>query len=326
MSDDQETKDQAPATPGTPGAPGAPAAPTPIISGADIGNTIGLGVLAVLAWILPEGALPGFCRRFGGLNLKTLAGDEAALVGQIRGLLGGREAALAADAIPAAVAAEDLLATMQLLRAYRPGGWSPAIELKGAEHIEAAAGEGVILWVAHFVHGSLIAKMAGHRFGHSVSHLSHVRHGFSSTRYGLAFLNRVRTVAEDRYIEERIQRTDENPTVAMRRLVRKLAKKGMVSITVRDDTLRPETTPFLGGELTFAPGAPDLAHMTKSTLLPVFPVRQADGFALIVDPPISIDREVDRRAATAKALREYAGRLEAQVLKYPDQWLGWFHL
>ena len=298
----------------------------PLISGADIGNTIGLAILGVLAWILPEGALPGFCRRFDGLNLKTLAGDEAALVGQIRALLAGREAALAADAIPAAVAGEDLLATMQLLRAYRPGGWSPEIELQGAEHIEAAAGKGVILWVAHFVHGSLIAKMAGHRFGHSVSHLSHVRHGFSSTRYGMRYLNRVRTVAEDRYIEERIQRTDENPTTAMRRLLRKLAKKGMISITVRDDSLTPEKVPFLGGELTFAPGAPDLAHTTKSVLLPVFPVRQGDRFTLIVDPPISIDREVDRKAATAKALREYAGRLEQYVLKYPDQWLGWFHL
>ena len=302
------------------------AAAPPLISGADIGNTIGLAILGVLAWILPAGALPGFCRRFGGLNLKTLAGDEAALVGQIRALLGDREAALAADAIPAATAAEDLLATMQLLRAYRPGGWSPEIELQGAEHIEAAAGQGVILWVAHFVHGSLIAKMAGHRFGHSVSHLSHVRHGFSSTRYGMRYLNRVRTVAEDRYIEERIQRTDENPTTAMRRLLRKLAKKGMISITVRDDSLTPEKAPFLGGELTFAPGAPDLAHTTKSVLLPVFPVRQGDRFTLIVDPPISIDREVDRKAATAKALREYAGRLEQYVLKFPDQWLGWFHL
>ncbi|MDP6389019.1 MAG: hypothetical protein QF654_03900 [Alphaproteobacteria bacterium] len=302
------------------------ATPTPLISGGDIGNTVGLGVLGVLAWILPAGTLPGFCRRFGGLNLKTLAGDQAALVGQIRALLGGREAALAAGAIPAAVAAEDLLATMQLLRAYRPGGWSPEIELKGAEHIEAAAGHGVILWVAHFVHGSLIAKMAGHRFGHSVSHLSHVRHGFSSTRYGMRYLNKVRTVAEDRYIEERIQRTDENPTVAMRRLLRKLAKKGMISITVRDDSLTPEKSPFLGGELTFAPGAPDLAHTTGSVLLPVFPVRHGDKFTLFVDPPIAIDPDLDRRDSTAQALREYAGRLEAQVLKYPDQWLGWFHL
>ena len=166
-----------------------------------------------------------------------------------------------------------------------------------------------------------------HRAGYAVSHLSHPRHGFSSTRFGMRCLNPVHTRAEDRYLRERVRLSPDAAGAALATLGDRLGGNGVVSISVRGDSRRPAMVLFLGGEIRIAVGAPVLAHKSAAALLPVFPLRTGeDGFTVFVEPALEIDPALDRRVAVADALGRYARLLERYVLDYPGQWLGWFHL
>ncbi len=75
------------------------------------------------------------------------AGDPAAAVETMRRTLGTRDLGVPPKRILAQLSGEQILAILQLLRAYRPGGWNPAIRLTGWQHVEAAQarGRGLIL-------------------------------------------------------------------------------------------------------------------------------------------------------------------------------------
>ena len=181
----------------------------------------------------------------------------------------------------------------------------------------AEEGRGAILWIGHFVHGDLVAKMAFDRAGLAVNHLSHPRHGFSSSRFGMNCLNRVKTAAEDRHLASRVLLDDSRPTAAMKTLRRCLKHNGVVSISVRGADRNSQSVRCLDGEISIARGAARLARATGAALLPVFPVRNGDGgFTVHVEAPLDLEN----------AEAGYAGRLEHHILAYPGQWLGWFHL
>jgi lauroyl/myristoyl acyltransferase len=227
------------------------------------------------------------------------------------------------------MAGEGILAFLQVLRSHRFDRWVPAVRLAGFDRIERAlqAGRGVVLWVAHAFHGHLAAKVAFRKAGLSVSHLSRPTHGFSSSRFGIGYLNRIQTAVEDRYLAERILLPLEGQNAALNLLVRRLRANGVVSITAQRGTGRTVDAPFLGGSLALAPGAPALADMTGATLLPVFAFRDESGVVEVtVEPPIEIRSGAPREAAVAHAVRSYAAVLEPYVLRHPGQWLGWVQL
>ena len=303
--------------------------PVKLIAAGDIANLFGIAVLGAISWILPEQRWLGFCRAVGRFNLPMMTSDTEATLGAIGAALGERDVGATPEAIAEQAAAEELLGTLQLLRDYRPGGWRPETRVEGAEHIDTALaqGHGAILWVGQFVHGKLGAKVALHRAGYAVSHLSHLRHGFSPTRFGRHVLNAVRRRVEDRYLGERVLLSDQGAGPALAVLKRRLAENCVVSITVGAQAARPVTAPFLAGEIDVAPGAPVLAHETCAALLPVFPLREASGLiTAAVGPPIVIDESTDRASAVAKAVHDYATQLESVVSGNPGQWLGWFDL
>ena len=258
-----------------------------------------------------------------------LTSDPASTVRKVGEILGRRRVGRAPESIVKDVAGANIEATLQFLRDYRPGGWKPAIQLVGREHVEAALGRGsgAILWIGNFVFRDLIPKMAFHRAGYAVSHLSHPRHGFSATHFAMRTLNHIRTFRADRYLGERVMISLDGHVGAMRVLHRRLRANGVVSITVGRRALQPATVAFMDGRITVATGALDLARATKAALLPVFPVRNEAGLLTVaVAPALDVPQTLSRRAATEAALRQYAGLLETHVLKYPDQWEGWFAL
>src|SRR5690606_7624849 len=221
--------------------------------------------------------------------------------------------------------------TLQVLRGHRPGAaWNPKIDLAGADHVRAALdrGNGAILWISFFHYYSLISKIATHGAGFEVSHLSHPRHGFSSSRFGVRVLNRLFTAIEDRHLRERVRLSIESPLAAMRALTRRLEANGVVSITAREAASQPAVVPFLAGVMPVATGAPDLAYRTGAALLPVHTVLGENGrFSVVIEPSIvPAERSGDRRAFSEAAARTYAARLETWVRRYPEQWRGWFHL
>ena len=84
--------------------------------------------------------------------------------------------------------------------------WHPDVYLNGEAHLRSAleSGRGVILWVLETSFSTLMAKIALHNSGYRACQLSRPGHGFSSTPFGIRFLNPIWTRVEDRYIAERI--------------------------------------------------------------------------------------------------------------------------
>ena len=303
------------------------ASPVNLVAPADVVIAFALPILTAISWALPE----PWWRRIGAavapLSLRMLTADPASAVRRIGEVLRGQPVAASAETIVEELAGASFEATLQYLRDYRPGGWNPALRLSGREHVEAALGRGsgVILWLADFVFRDVPTKIAFHRAGYAVSHLSHPRHGLSETRLGMRILNRVPAVCGDRYLRERVMLSLDGAVAAMRTLQRRLRENGVVSITAGMRAQHPVAVPLLGREIPLAPGAPDLAHRTKAALLPVFPVRDSAGLITVtVHPPIEVPDNVPRRAASAAAARQFAALLEAQVLEHPGQWLSWF--
>ncbi len=313
------------ATDGTAAEPDSIAA----VSAADAAVAFGLPFLIAMSWGLPERRWRGVARALAPLAVPMLAGNTETLLETIRRTLGGRHPIPAPEAILRELSACRVLAILQLLRCYRPGGWRPALRLDGKQHVEAALakGRGAILWVGNSEFGDLAAKMAFHRAALEVSHLSRAGHGFSDTRLGRRYLNRIHTAVEDRYLRARVSLTSHGAKAALQILAGRLTAGGVVSITAQRFAKRPVAVPFLEGEITLAPGAPVLAHKTGAVLLPAFAYIAEDGaFVVALEAPIEVAGEASASAAVEAAARAYAAHLEPYVLSYPGQWSGGLHL
>ena len=211
---------------------------------------------------------------------------------------------------------------VEILRCYRLDGWKPRIDLRGMEHVTAAlaAGHGAILWVADFESASLIAKMALSNAGLQVSHLSRPQHGFSHSRFGIQFLNPIKTRIEDRFLKERITMRPGGMTGSLRTLRRRLDENALVSITVLHFNGPTATTDFMDGQIELPTGPATLAKAAGAPLLPVFTQRRgASHFKVTIEPPLTV---MDGRD-TSETFHQYAQHLTRYVQENPISWRGW---
>jgi len=304
----------------------------PGFSATDLGVLIGAPFFTLPAWLLPERHWPMLCRALSPMAIGDLTADPAATATQIRATLGKRLPERDARGIIRGMGAEGIYTFFQVLKAYRPDGWAPPVRVRGAEHVAAALerSKGAVLWVAHGFHGHLGAKVALNSAGLRVVHLSTPAHGFSATRFGVRYLNRMQTRIEDRYIAERVllpvdSRDVRSQNVALQTLIKRLRDNRIVTITGQRGTGRTVAGRFMDGTLTLAPGAPTLAHLTGAALLPAFAFRAEDGAVeLTIEPPIAMNGARDQ--AIAGAVQDYATRSEPYVLRHPAQWLSWVQL
>ncbi|HET6159407.1 MAG TPA: lysophospholipid acyltransferase family protein [Dongiaceae bacterium] len=292
---------------------------------ADITTALGLIVLLLPSWLLPEALWAPFslwrilAHIPGRRAIKQTGKSIQAALGDI-------------DQRRAEAIARDLKAAvyelrMEDLRGWRPHGWNPKMVLEGEDHLRyaLAGGRGAILWVAPFVFNSGPVKIVLHQKGYRLSHLSSPQHGYSDSCFGVEYLNRVRCIPEDRHIVQRIVFDRSAPTTAMRRMMRALKANEVVSI-VASSTEGYELVkgPIFGGKLPVAVGAPRLAALTGAPLLPLFTVRDPKhGFRMVIEEPIAIDasRSSDERCIAAAL--EYFRRSEPWVRKFPEQWRAW---
>jgi len=292
----------------------------------DFTTALGLAVLLLPAWILPERWWVAFWRI--GVRLPFLTSRRA-----IRRTAKSIEAALGdvdtprARAIARGIKASVYELRFQDLRSWRPGGWSPKFSFEGEAHLIAAlkAEKGAVLWVSPTVFNSLPTKIALHAKGYTVSHLSSPVHGYSETQFGVARLNRVRCIPEDRYLKERIVFDSGAPTTAMRRMMRALKAGEVISIVAANtEGFEMVEGPVFGGFLPVAVGAPRLAALTGAPLLPTFILRDPElGFRIAIEPPIPLDPKQPADERTVAAATEYLRRSEAWVRRYPEQWRAW---
>ncbi len=302
---------------------------TKVFSGTDAAVLFAIPGLTTISWGVPERYWQKICRRLGPIAIPTITENPQSLLQVIQETLGDRKITQSPEAILTQMAGEQILSRLQLLKDYLPGGWKPKLQLVGREHIDTAieSGHGVILWLGYFVFCDLLPKIAFHRAGLAVHHLSSAHHGFSSTRFGTGYLNPIQTTIEDRYLAERVVLSPENPTKAMLTLAYRLRDNQIISITAHKNAKNPFKVKFLDGYLYLAPGAPLLAQNTKAALLPVLPLRnQAGELTVTVEAPLQISGDISKREVTKHLAQQYAKLLEPYVLKFPGQWLGWNHL
>jgi hypothetical protein len=229
----------------------------------DLGLALKLPGAALIAttvkpahWERAAGMADGVASRLGNSGGRA---DERT----IERYLGASAGVPSARSIRKGLQRNQRLNQLHYVASWCPGGWSPTIDLVGAEHLHAAlaGGRGAVLWVAPLVFAPLVAKRALHEGGFSVHHLSRPNHGFSSTRFGVAVLNPVRTRVEDRYLAERITISKANETTAaVRALADRLATNRIISITMTSLGMRQADVPFLDGRVRVAPGAARLAQ------------------------------------------------------------------
>lgn len=292
----------------------------------DFGEVARLIGLLPFAWILPDRAWHPVAAAAGTLLARLRRERTLQMAGNMGSIIGGRCPGVSVQDVARRRVIMAYFDRLQILRCWRPGGWTPRVRLHGEEHLEEAldTGNGAILWVADFVFAPTLVKLALHRAGYQISHLSHRRHGFSQTHLGRRLLNPIRTRIEDRYLRERISITMGTIPAAMRQLHRRLGEGGVVSVTTTRWGRRTVTVPFLDGYIELANGAPALALETGAALLPVFALRAADAsFDVTVGPAISVDRPGPRQAVVAACAQEFAHAVEPFVLADLAQWKGW---
>jgi lauroyl/myristoyl acyltransferase len=303
----------------------SPAPPRPLITGKDVYEVPRLAFQGLLAWILPERAWWPLSRLFGRVNAAFHPARTRKESEEVNAVL---PATLLdrGHAIAVENWANRFEERFHYMRAWRPGGWEPEIEILGREHVAAALtnGHGLILWAGNFSFNDLIAKMAWHRLGLAVKHFSRPIHGFSTTRFGVRYLNAVRRGIEDRYLGERVMAEEHETQAALRHLRDYLGANGAISITVGNRGRHKASASFLKGRITLATGPLAMSRTSGAPLLPVSTLRLAPSrFEVSIGRPVELPNGADGNPDYAAAVQAYADWVTPFVLRDPGQWRGW---
>ena len=295
------------------------------IKGTDLWELVRLFVLqGAVAWLTPPRVWPKISGFFGELDVALHPERTRSNIAIIKDVLGdARKSANVLD-MERGFFAGRYEERFQYLRSHRPGGWDPVIRIHGREHVEAAcaAGQGIIFWGGSFAFNDLISKIAFHRLGLSVSHYTRPVHGLSNSRFGIRYLNSVRTSIESRYLGARVC-AEHNVKEAMDVVRGHAEAGGGVSIKVGNRGRRRVTVPFLGGELELATGPVALARRWGAVLLPTFTLRAPDGSFDVTIGQALRSGESDPEAHAESIVRQYAEQLAPILLEDPAQWRGW---
>jgi lauroyl/myristoyl acyltransferase len=280
----------------------------------------------LLAWTLPEAAWWPLTRLLGRVNVATHPARTRTQTARIRALLSGTHAARDPFHVAVELWANRYEERLQYLRAWRPGGWTPHIDVAGATNVSAALhrGHGIIFLGGNFSFNALVAKMAMHRLGLKVSGFAVPRHGFSDTRFGVRYLNRVCRDIEDRYLGKRLMPEPHAFPGALQQMRQRLKANGAVYFAVGGRGRRTATARFLGNRIILATGPIAMAHTMDAALLPLYTLRIASRrFEVTIGPPIEIRKDTDGNVDYAAVVQAYADGLTPFVLRDPGQWRGW---
>jgi len=219
-------------------------------------------------------------------------------------------------------------ANLDVVRALLRGA-DDAVGLAGQEHLAQALaqGHGAIVWISDFAGAGDLSKVALHRAGQELAHLSREEHGFSTSRFGIRVLNPIRIKYEMRYLKERVVFDGAHPERALLRLRAWLKANGVVSITASAHEGRTLVQgPFLGGHLRLAVGALRLGHQTGAPVIPLFMRARANGpdaREIVLDAPLMLPPDEPWQEAVKIAAIDYLRRLEDFVRNDPALWVGW---
>ncbi len=211
-----------------------------------------------------------------------------------------------------------------LMKFLRRGRALPSVTLVGAEHVTEglSLGRGVILWVGVFAASDFVTKMAFHRAGFAVRHLSMHFHGGSNSWLGRRAISRLRIAVENRYLAERLVLSPGDKLGPLRTLQRRLRENCVVSISAVSGEGGSLPMPLLGDAIPIGRAAPRLCQTTGAAILPVFTIQhETGGFEVVIAPPL---KQVGKgKAGQSILVREYGDRHEPYVQRTPFAWRGW---
>ncbi|TGQ56652.1 hypothetical protein EN836_02240 [Mesorhizobium sp. M1C.F.Ca.ET.193.01.1.1] len=285
----------------------------------DLGFLLRLPVFVLVSLLVPEKRWRDICIWLEGLKRVPEARRDVGEQPDLAGFgVAGREDRLRVGAMRSEH-------NIQIVREWLVG-WRPEIELRGAEHLEAASskGHGAVLWVAHFAFNGLAGKMAFAKAGFDVFHVSRPEHGFSKSRFGIRFLNPIRTSVELRYAAGRIVIDRANPAASMNEARRLLRQGKFVYAGAWEGELLVRAR--IGqSAIELAGGAPRLARIAGAPVLPVFVVRDdsTGKIRVTVEKPIDVDRGRDKAELIQGAAQDFADRHLAYLKSCPHQWRDW---
>lgn len=278
----------------------------PVFRARDLRVMVALAAAQVCAWVVPPSSWDRAARGLTGFFINSRDSADPARV---------RTAQASAFEIK-----------IQTLAARR-GTWNPTVEWHGLEQIRAALlkQKGVVLWMVNTDFDSSVGKWACHEAGLAVHHLSRAEHGFSDSRFGLRYLNPIRTRVEDRWLGGRI-RVEGKADGAMRRAWRVLGSGGIISIKTGDFEGSGVIEVACDGHvLRVGSGAPGLCHLQGSTLFVVSVLRiSGQRYRIDAGRPMDVNRSLDRETASLRCAESLAERIATINRLHPGLWRGQF--
>jgi amino acid adenylation domain-containing protein len=207
-----------------------------------------------------------------------------------------------------------------------PTSWKAPLALIGQQHIERglSRGRGVVLWLSPVKFTGVVGHQAVHQAGYPVNMLSRPEHGLSPTVFGQRFLNRFAYRGLGPAHVKRIVMIDDGQA-AIETLRGLLRDNRIVAIVAAAATDQPLRYRFLGGEIELASGPPRLALATGAALLPVYAHRHAEGYQVLVNPPLEPD-DTAKDTAIESLLSQFINQLERFVRQYPAESNHWVAL
>lgn len=225
----------------------------------------------------------------------------------------------------------------QWLRFYVEDAWGRARDLHGrgsrlrtmvtgGEHLEAARaeGRGAILWVMPFC-GSRVFKAALWHDRIPLVHLGRENHAVPSTSWlALRIVSPFHRRAEGRYLVGTIIVPFEGFPRALGRLKDVLRQNQCLSMNAAGFGQQEMTIDLLGQPTPLATGPPALAHATGAALLPAYAEHSGRlEYRAVIERPLESDRTLPRRDFVSRAVQEFGGRVEAQLVRRPQDWSPW---
>lgn len=288
----------------------------------DLITAVTFALCLPFAWTLSIPRLKVFCDVLGRIHIRLRGGKTDGLDGH---------AALACLKLDARRLERDVMATVYeetcyTLREHRKRGWQPRIRLHGRKHIEQAleSGRGVVLWINPSSYAELIVKKALHEADIPLVNLRSYVHPYSGSRWGKRFLNWIRTSVEDRYLQATVVLYPDREAVALRELQLWLRKNAVVSISAIAAGGHPFAARCLSGTLKLAMGAPTLARLSRSPLLPVYTCGdESGGFDVTVEKPLQDAVHGKTATPEAQMAKAFAELTATEIAKCPKGWRGW---
>jgi len=113
---------------------------------------------------------------------------------------------------------------------------------------------------------------------------------------------------------------------AMRKVLRSLQNRELVGILLDQNAQRRAGVfvEFFGKTACTNKGLALIAQKTGAPVIPIFLVREADKYRMVIEPEVPLIKTGDKARDVAENTRQYNRVIESMIRRHPEQWF-WVH-